>query len=91
MGTAMTRCFAALARKAFANANAVRCPRPMSKTDAHEGPSAVLTSFARRLRRAARTAVGAGRSGEDFLRPRWCPGTRAIGRLVKVFPYLSIH
>ena len=74
MGAAMIRCFAALARKAFANASAARCPRPMRARD-----RAPFSPLAPGLGRAARAAVGTGRNGEDFCDQDgvWAPGRSA--------------
>jgi hypothetical protein len=41
---------------------------------------AVLSRWWRGLATAGRSRI-----------KKWCPGTRAIARPVKVFPYLSIH
>ena len=85
MGAAMTRCVAALARKA-----ARRCKRgPMSATDAREGPRAVFTAC-QGLRRAARGSRWNRRNARTFATKVVSrhPGDR---RRVKICPYLSIH
>ena len=62
MGAAMTRCVAALARKAVR-----KCKHgPMSATDAREEPSAVLTPRQGFAPRCPAAAVGTGGNREDF-------------------------
>ena len=85
MGAAMTRCVAALARKAVR-----RCKHgPMSATDAREEPRAVFTAC-QGLRRAARGSRWNRRNARTFETRMVSrhPGNR---RPVKICPYLSIH
>jgi hypothetical protein len=82
MRAAPRRCIAEAAKRVGAGS--------MSETDARGEPSAGL-ALARGLRRAARGGRYNRWSPRRCLEPGWCLGTRAVGRPVKVFPYLSIH